>query len=190
MVQEAAHRVIVFMAIALSFTLPSCKNDLDRVAAIDVPEHAPDRTTTNAEYYYSDSGKVTNRLRAGRIEEFMDKDHRHTEISDGLELLFFQADGSEGSMLRARRGRIWPDQKRMQVNEKVVFTNVRGETLETEELIWSQDSARVRTDKPVTITRKGDILYGQGLDAAEDFSNYTILRPTGSFAVPSDTLAP
>lgn len=190
MVQEAAHRVIAALAFVLPLVLPSCKNDLDRVAAIDMPEHAPDRTTTNAEYYYSDSGRVTDRLRAGRIEEYMDKDDRHTEITDGLELTFFLPDGSEGSVLRAQRGRIWPDRRRMQVNEKVVFTNVKGERLETEELIWSQDSARVRTDQPVTITRKGDILYGQGLDAAEDFSDYTILRPTGSFTVPADTLVP
>lgn len=190
MVQKAAHRVIVFGAVVCLFVLPACKNDLDRVAAIDVAEHAPDRTTTHAEYYYSDSGKVMNRLRAGKIEEYMEKDDRHTEMSDGLELLFYTADGSEGSLLTARRGRIWPDQERMQVNEHVVFVNVKGERLETEELIWSQDSARVRTDKPVKITRKGDILYGQGLDAAEDFSNYTIRKPTGSFVVPSDTLAP
>lgn len=182
--------MIAIGALAWLFMLPSCKNDLDRVAAIDVPEHAADRTTTNAEYYYSDSGKVLNRLRAGRIEEYMEKDDRHTEMSDGLELLFYTADGSEGSVLTARRGKIWPDQKRMQVNEHVVFVNAKGERLETEELIWSQDSARVRTDKPVKITRKDDILYGQGLDAAEDFSNYTIRKPTGSFAVPADTLVP
>ncbi len=182
--------MIAFAAVVLLFVLPSCKNDLDRVAAIDVPEHAPGRTTTDAEYFYSDSGKVTNRLRAGRIEEYMDKDDRRTVIEEGLELLFYAADGSEGSVLSARRGVIWPDQKRMQVNEHVVFVNARGERLETEELIWSQDSARVRTDKEVTIRRKDDILIGKGLDAAEDFSSYAINDPIGSFAVPADTLAP
>lgn len=168
----------------------SCKNDMERVAAIELPATAPDRVTTNAEYFYSDSGRVSNRLRAGRIEEYMGEKDHHTRISDGLELLFYTAAGAEGSVLRARRGRIWPEEHRMQVQEQVVFTNAVGETLETEELLWWQDSARVHTDRPVKVTRKGDILYGDGLDAAEDFSSYTILRPRGILEVPPDTLAP
>jgi LPS export ABC transporter protein LptC len=168
--------------------LPACRNELDRVAAIEVPVEAPDRVTTNAEYLYSDSGRVTNRLRAGRIEEYMGEPR--TDIVDGLELLFYTTDGREGSVLTARRGRIWPEQGRMQVNEQVVFVNAKGERLETEELVWEQDSARVHTDRSVRITRKGDILYGTGLDAAEDFSRYTLRQVTGSFALPADSLAP
>ena len=79
----------------------------------------------------------------------------------------------------------------MTVDEEVVFVNARGERLETEHLTWSQDSNRVRTDRPVKITRAGDIIYGEGLDANEDFSRYTIRRITGSLYIgQSDTLAP
>lgn len=170
--------------------LSSCKNDLDRVAAVEVTADAPDRTTTNAEYFYSDSGITRNRLRAGRIDEYTTGKEQRTEISDGLELVFFDARGRQGSVLTARRGRIWPDGRRMRVNEQVVFVNRKGERLETEELTWIQDSARVHTDKPVKIVRKGDILYGRGLDAAEDLSEYTIREITGSlFVEQGDTLA-
>jgi hypothetical protein len=31
-----------------------CSNDLDRVAAVEVRQEAPDRVTTGAEYVYSD----------------------------------------------------------------------------------------------------------------------------------------
>jgi lipopolysaccharide export system protein LptC len=78
----------------------------------------------------------------------------------------------------------------MEVLDHVVFTNVRGERLETEKLVWEQDSARVHTDRPVKITRANDILYGQGLDASEDFSRYTIRRVTGSLVLDRDTLSP
>ena len=168
--------------------LVSCKNDLDRVAAVEVPASAPDRVTTDAEYFYSDSGVTRNRLRAGRIEEYTTGDDPRTELTGGIELLFFDARGRQGSVLRARRGTIWPEEDRMQVNEQVVFVNVRGERLETEELIWHQDSARVHTDRPVKIIRARDILYGQGLDAAEDFSDYTIRKITGTLFVDQDTL--
>ena len=77
----------------------------------------------------------------------------------------------------------------MEVREDVVFTNTRGERLETELLIWSQDSDRVWTDRPVKIVRERDILYGEGLDANEDFSRYTIRKLTGTLYVDQeDTL--
>ncbi|MBS1580970.1 MAG: LPS export ABC transporter periplasmic protein LptC [Bacteroidetes bacterium] len=171
--------------------LGACKNDLDRVAAIEVPADGPDRLTTDAEYFYSDSGRVRNRLRAGTIAEYATGDRPHTELGGGVELMFFDSLGREGSVLTARRGTIRSKERRMEVDEQVVFTNTRGERLETEHLTWSQDSGRVRTDRPVKIVRARDIIYGQGLDADQDFSRYTVRRITGTlFIERSDTLAP
>ena len=167
--------------------LVACKNDLDKVAAVELPELVPDRVTSKAEYLYSDSGVVRNRLRAGRIAEWKTKPER-TEITEGLELQFFDAQGDPGSKLTARRGVIWPAAKRMEVYEQVVFTNAKGERLETEQLTWEQDSARVRTDKAVRVQRGEDIIHGQGLDAAEDFSSYVIRKVTGVLHLQGDTL--
>jgi len=166
-----------------------CSNDLDKVAAVQLEEASPDRVTLKAEYLYTDSGRVRNRLRAGRIAEWA-AEPKKTEISEGLEVVFFDAKGGPGSTLTARRGLILPGQKRMEVYEDVVFVNPKGERLETEQLTWDQDSARVRTDKPVRIRRGEDIIHGTGLDATEDFSRYTIRNITGILYLPADdTLA-
>ncbi|HMN04782.1 MAG TPA: LPS export ABC transporter periplasmic protein LptC [Flavobacteriales bacterium] len=170
--------------------LLACKNDLDRVAAIEVRNDGAVRITQGAEYIYSDSGLVRNRLRAGTIREYAGERPR-TELQDGVELTFFDPDGKEGSRLTARRGRIDQATGKMVVEEKVVFKNTRGEQLETELLTWGQDSGKVYTDRPVMITRDQDIIYGQGLDAAEDFSRYAIRKVTGTlFMDRNDTLAP
>jgi len=170
--------------------LGGCSNDLDKVAAVEVASSAPDRITHQAEYLYSDSGFVRNRLRAGRIAEWA-TDPKRTELSDGVELAFFDTTGVQRSVLTARRGLILPKQKRMEVYEQVVFVNSKGERLETEQLTWDQDSGRVHTDKAVRIQRGPDIIHGMGLDAAEDFSHYVIHRITGQlYMEPGDTLAP
>ena len=166
----------------------SCKNDLDKVAAVELPAAVPDRITHDAEYVYSDSGVVRNRLRAGRIAEWSAPEQR-TELTEGVELLFFDAQGMPGSTLTARRGLILPGKKRMEVFEQVVFVNARGERLETEQLSWEQDSARVHTDKAVRVQRGADVIHGTGLDAAEDFSRYVIRRVTGTIHLQDDTLA-
>jgi LPS export ABC transporter protein LptC len=173
----------------MATVLCGCQNDLDKVAAIEVELNAPDRITSAAEYLYSDSGRVTNRLRAGRIAEWSTGERKRTEMSDGVELVFFDRKGEEQSKLTARRGLILPKEKRMEVYEQVVFVNEKGERLETEQLTWYQDSARVRTDKAVRVQRGPDVIHGMGLDAAEDFSSYVIHRITGQLYVPDDTLA-
>ncbi len=175
-------------ALLLAGALLSCKNDLEKVAAVELPEAVPDRVTKQAEYLYSDSGIVRNRLRAGTITEWGGADGR-TELSDGLELIFYDAAGAPGSRLTARRGLIEERTRRMEVMEDVVFVNAKGERLETERLVWVQDSARVRTDQAVRIQRGQDVIHGLGLDAAEDFSSYVIKRVTGMVHLAADTLA-
>jgi LPS export ABC transporter protein LptC len=185
-----AHRAILIgIPVLVAGMFVSCSNDLDKVAASELEADSPDRVTSQAEYLYTDSGRVRNRLRAGRIAEWINEPKR-TEISEGLEVVFFDAEGRPGSTLTARRGLILPGQKRMEAYENVVFVNDKGERLETEQITWDRDSARVRTDKPVRIRRGEDIIHGNGLDATEDFSRYTIRNITGILYLPADdTLA-
>ncbi len=167
----------------------SCTNDLDKVASVEIAVSSPDRVTLNAEYGFLDSGIVRNRLQSGRIEDWT-MEPRRTELSEGLELDFLGSDGQRNSVLTARRGVILPEEHRMEVYEDVVFINSRGERLETEQLTWLQDSARVYTEKAVRIQRGSDIIHGQGLDASEDFDRYTIRKVTGMLSVATDdTLA-
>ena len=167
----------------------SCRNDLDKVAAVEIDKASPDRITHEADYLFSDSGRVRNRLQAGRIAEWA-TEPRRTELSEGVRLEFLGPLGEQRSVLTARRGIILPDAQRMEVHEHVVFINAKGERLETEQLTWLQDSARVFTDKAVRVERGRDIIHGHGLDAAEDFSRYTIRKVTGVLQMAADdTLA-
>jgi len=194
MVRPLSHRLTTAPALLLITlvmgSVVACKNDMDRVAAVEVRLEGPDRMTQGAEYLYSDSGRVRNRLRAGRVSEYATVKPPRRELDNGVELTFFDSMGRSGSVLVARKARILPALHRMEVSDQVVFTNALGERLETERLVWSQDSDRVYTDEPVKITRQADILYGQGLDANQDFSRYTIRRITGTLYLDQDTLAP
>jgi len=69
----------------------------------------------------------------------------------------------------------------MIARDSVVFVNDADETLKTEELIWVQDSAIVYTDKFVTIERSTGVIYGKGLVANENFTNYEIQQTAGEF---------
>ncbi len=169
----------------LAGILVSCQNDLEIAQKVPMPEDAAERTVEHAEYFYTDSGLVKNRLRAGLLEEFF-TDTQRTELSLGVELMFYRAKGVEGSVLTAQEGSIRNNGRLMEVRKDVRFENYKGEVLETEQLIWSQDSDLVYTHLPVTIMREQDTIYGVGLDANQDFSRYTLKKITGKLYVEPD----
>ena len=115
MIRRPAHLLRIGVPVLLGAgTLVSCKNDLDQVAAVEVKAEEPDRITLGAEYQFTDSGRVSNVLKAGRIAEYRTEPPR-TELSEGVELVFHDALGRPGSRLTARRGVILPEEQRMQV---------------------------------------------------------------------------
>ena len=175
----------VLATLLLALILVSCENDLEKAEKVPMPHDAAERTVEHAEYFYSDSGIVRNRLRAGLLEEFF-TDTQRTELSRGVELMFFRAKGVEGSVLTAQEGSIMNNGQLMEVRQNVRFENYKGEILETEQLIWSQDSDLVYTHLPVKIIREQDTIYGIGLDANEDFSRYTLKKITGKLYVETD----
>jgi hypothetical protein len=63
---------------------------------------------------------------------------------------------------------------------------MKNEQLNTEELFWKPSQQKIFTDKFVTIRQEGDVIYGQGLEAKQDMSDYTILKPEGEFEVNED----
>jgi LPS export ABC transporter protein LptC len=181
-------RTMPTLLLGVGIVLFGCRNDLERVAAVEVPPASPDRVTVGAVYDMVDDGRVRNRLTAGRISEWSGEKRRY-ELEQGVRVEFLGPDGTPTSTLTAQRGEVLPLEKRMEVNGDVVFVNAKGERLETEQLTWHQDSARVRTDRPVRVVRAHDVLHGEGLDAAEDFSRYVIRRTTGVFHLDArDTL--
>jgi LPS export ABC transporter protein LptC len=66
----------------------------------------------------------------------------------------------------------------------VIVINIEtGDELNTEELYWYQKEELFKTDKFVTIKSEGELHTGEGLEANQDFSFYTITRPKGTLSI-------
>lgn len=180
---------IKFLAsIALAIgVLFSCKpNEMERVLEFSTYDSPPIRSTRNVFYTFTDSGKVTNTLKAAKIDQYQNSDSSYSKISGGFVLTFFDGNEEFDGQLTAKNGYIQGDQSKMIARDSVVFQNREQETLHTEELIWYQDSAKVYTDKFVTIERKDAIIYGKGLVSNQNFTNYVITEPTGVINISDD----
>lgn len=141
----------------------------------------PDREVEDIEMYYSENARVKVKMVAELVYEFQSGDR---EFPKGVYIEFYNAFGRLESTLRANHAYYFKSEHQWRGRGKVEVKNIeKNEQLNTEELFWKPAEEKIFTDKFVTIRQQGDVIYGQGLEARQDMSEYTIKKPEGEFAV-------
>jgi LPS export ABC transporter protein LptC len=159
--------------------LASCKNEISEIRALTDVTNMPVQTSYNAEYSFTEKGKLKNKLIATQIDQY-EGNSDYIEASNGFTMIFFDSLQQEEARLTAMRGIYNSTEKKLIAREKVELYNKKGERLETEELIFLQDSAKIFTDKYLTISlANGSVLHGKGLVSNDSFTKYRILKPSG-----------
>ncbi|MEJ7647286.1 MAG: LPS export ABC transporter periplasmic protein LptC [Chryseolinea sp.] len=131
----------------------------------------------NVELFYSENDLVKVKMTAPVMYEFENKDR---EFPKGVFMEFFDETGQLESTLRANHAYFFSKEDHWRGRGNVEVKNVaKLNQLNTEELFWRRKDKKIFTDKFVTIRQEGDVLYGQGLTANEDLSDYTIEKPSG-----------
>lgn len=134
--------------------------------------------------FYNEKDRVKVRLQTPRILEMQNGDR---EFPEGLDMEFFDEAGKLSSTLRANYAYYYKADNKWLGRGKVEVKNMaQNQQLNTEELFWKPDTKRIFTDKFVTIRLENEVIYGTGLDAAQDMSDYTIKNPEGEFEVKED----
>lgn len=140
----------------------------------------------NVDINYTLGGKAKAKLLAPvmlRVQDTMP----YVEFPKNLHVDFYNDTAGVDSRLDARYGKYFEAQSRVFLKDSVKVINVLGDTLYCEELWWdrSKINHEFYTDKPVRIRRKTLIIDGVGMDARQDFKQWTILNPKGFLKVPS-----
>ena len=164
--------------IAILLSLAACEKTETGKSQI---YEGPVREAENIETLYTEKEKVTVKITAKRISEFQNGD-RH--FPEGMFIEFFGEDGSITSTLAANTAYYDRGEHKWKGQGKVEVKNLeKGEQLNTEELFWFPSTKKINTDKFVTIRNGREVIYGTGLDAKQDMSEYKILKPEGEFAI-------
>ena len=141
----------------------------------------PLREVENIERYGSEDEKITSKMTAELFYEFGNGD---LEFPKGILIERYNEFGRLQSTLRANYAKFIKEKDHWLGQGKVELKNIEtNEQLNTEELYWSHKTKKIFTDKFVTIHQQGDILYGTGLTAMQDLSDYEILDPEGEIEV-------
>jgi LPS export ABC transporter protein LptC len=165
----------VVIAILMLF---GCENKLEDVKNLNLYQDVPVNITRDVEIIYSDSGKIKLLLRAPVLNSFEGNDP-YAEMPEGLKVFFYDDNMNITSYLTAKYAISYERKKIMEAKKDVVIVNEKRERLNTEHIIWDQNERKIVSKKFVKITTPDKILFGDGLESDETFTDWVIMRPSG-----------
>jgi len=142
----------------------------------------PQREVENIEMFYLVNERIKVKMFADVVYEFANGDR---EFPKGIYLEFYEEGTARlESTLKANHAFFSNEKNQWRGQGKVEVKNVaKNEQLNTEELFWSPATKKIFTEKFVTIRQQNDVIYGTGLDANQDLTDYVITHPTGELEV-------
>ena len=162
-----------------ALVLGGCENDMEEVNAIVETEVLPISVADDIQIIYSDSATLKVILEAKHLERFLGEDP-YLEMTNGVYVRFFNNKGEVESELRSNYAISYENSDIMEAKENVVVVNKKGETLNTEHLIWEKKTEKIRTEEFVKITTEDEVIFGHGLESNQDFTKYRIKKIKGT----------
>ncbi len=166
-------------SILLLFFFSSCVNNPAEVNTLTEKNTGPVQTAYNIEILYSDSAILKARVVTPELDKF-GGDKPYILFPKGVKAYFYGEDQKVTSSLSAKYAVNHENEKRMEAKKDVVVINDKGEKLNTEHLVWDQNTQKLYSDQFVKITTSDEVVYGDGFEANEDFTRYRIKKIKGT----------
>ena len=132
---------------------------------------------------YSEQAIVKVKMITARQLRYINDNRKYP---NEVNVVFYGPTGQEVTTLRSDSGKYSKATDLYTVMGHVVVINkVKQEKMTTDLLNWNPNTKKIYTEKPVTVFSRltGERLTGIGLDATQDFSQYSMRKPTGVFNV-------
>lgn len=185
------NKIIHLLILFASIITTGCENDIDVVNTVSSNQKIlPSETSKNVEFLYSEAAKITSKLTAPQIDNYTGE-NAYFEMPKGLKMIFYDNYPKEQTRLTADYGIGFggaEGMQKMEARRNVVVINEKGDKLNTEHLIWNGVTKKIHTDKFVKITTKDEVIWGDGLEASEDFSEYEIKNVKGQINIKDETI--
>ena len=107
-------------------------------------------------------------------------DSTYMDYPEGITAISFTENGQQQAILTAKYACNINNSTYKASNNVVIVDIIKGDTLETEEIIWDQHQRKIYSNVLVKQTKAdGSVNYGDGFEADERFTKYTIFHPHG-----------
>jgi len=161
----------------------SCKNDPKEISALTGKSLYQVDRAQDVTLIYSEKGKIKARVFAKEYLANESAKPPYMDMKQGIKAEVYNDSMKVESTLTANYARYYEKQGNFLIRDHIVVVNKKGETLNTEELVWNQGIQKFFTEKFVKITTPTLVMYGDGLEANQDFSWYRITNQKGTMLV-------
>jgi len=160
--------------------LSSCENSIKNTPSSLQRKPVPEEGE-KIESYLSEGAKVKGKLTSPYMLRYQKADTPYSEFPRTLHVDFYTDSLQIESQMDAKYGKYLPNQNKVFLRDSVVVKNVlKGDTLHCKYLWWDQQTQKFTTDDSVAIYTKDKILFGNGMEADQNFRWYTITHFKGS----------
>ena len=170
------------------FTLYGCENDLSKLPGNNNLKDLDADRAAEVTFIYSEKGVTKAKL---YTKEFVGNENAkppYIDFNKGVRMELFNDSLKVDNIITAKTARYYNRDGNVIARDSVVARNVKGDKLETQELIWNHRLAHFYTEKNVKITANGQITTGRGLEANQDFSIVRIKNQLGTIPVNNNDL--
>lgn len=182
---EQIHFIVFVITFAL---LTSCENDLKKIHS------TLDRSLLNQEkaegvvILYSKEGHTKAQLFTKTFSHIQNTKPSYVEMRNGLRVEFYNDSLQIITTLTAKYGKLFEETGNVLVRDSVVVTNDKKEQLNTEELVWNEGAQKFFTEKFVKISTPTQVIYGDGLESNQTFTEYKITNVKGIIGVSNNVV--
>ncbi len=176
--------IAFLLGCAIFFAMVSCEEDL---ATLNKNKNVnfPSQIINNANIIQRDSGFVKLRATAPLIEKYEYVDSPYVVARKGIDIKFFDKKKPKNpGTIKAKYAKINEKKKFYEARGNVVIRTNEGQIFAMQSVFWDQIKKTIFTKDTVFVTDKnGSTLVGaNGMQATDDFSQYTFYNNTGDIS--------
>lgn len=158
----------------------SCSSSKDKEEKLPFgKEELFSEVAENVDIYYSENGRVQLRIQGPLMVRSSHQGKATDAFPEGLQVTFFDNEANAKSWLSAKKGTRYPQDRKIVLQDSVVFYNTEQEELRTSELIWWESDGSMETAKFVEIKRPGERIRGFGFKAKDNLTRFEMNAVTG-----------
>jgi LPS export ABC transporter protein LptC len=180
-----------FMLLTLSIWMMGCSsNSLEEIESINLETKVlPISTSVNMVLHFSDSAELKVVLSAPLLQRFTGvKGEPYDLLPEGLQIDFYDSLGNVDGQVESKYAIYYPKKEILELSKDVIVSNNLGDRLNTEQLTWNSKTHRVKSDDFVKFTTEDEIIYGDGFEANQDLTDYTMNHIKGTIAVDDESV--
>jgi LPS export ABC transporter protein LptC len=176
--------LLLFAAILLF----SCSKGPEISSVLSPSAHSPGMMAKNIEVTFSDSGKIQAKLYSVLLNRYPGGE-AYTEFPKGFKVSIYDSAMRVETTITGNYGKRQDYSRIMEARGNVVVRNeLKKQQLNTEVLTWDENKRMIYSHTKVRITTDNMILFGDGIESNESFTDYTIINPHGQMTVKKDSI--